>query len=130
MAGVGWGKGKREVIALKAEILALLASGATLKEAHDVLKSAGRITLGYTAFTIGVKAIRGPKASIPATPAQPLEVRSEEHTSELQSLMRISYAVFCLKKKKKNRQLIDRQQESYLDKSHKANEKQIKNKQI
>src|SRR3546814_10261934 len=33
-------------------------------------------------------------------PAAPL--RSEEHTSELQSLMRISYAVFCLKKKKKN----------------------------
>src|SRR3546814_4485083 len=28
------------------------------------------------------------------------ELRSEEHTSELQSLMRISYAVFCLKKKK------------------------------
>src|SRR3546814_7049356 len=28
--------------------------------------------------------------------------RSEEHTSELQSLMRISYAVFCLKKKNKN----------------------------
>src|SRR3546814_8504362 len=31
-----------------------------------------------------------------------LEGRSEEHTSELQSLMRISYAVFCLKKKKNN----------------------------
>src|SRR3546814_3915133 len=31
------------------------------------------------------------------------EVRSEEHTSELQSLMRISYAVFCLKKKKKKK---------------------------
>src|SRR3546814_4345970 len=31
---------------------------------------------------------------------QPLCARSEEHTSELQSLMRISYAVFCLKKKK------------------------------
>src|SRR3546814_4141250 len=30
-------------------------------------------------------------------------VRSEEHTSELQSLMRISYAVFCLKKKKNQR---------------------------
>src|SRR3546814_2628794 len=30
--------------------------------------------------------------------------RSEEHTSELQSLMRISYAVFCLKKKKRNTQ--------------------------
>src|SRR3546814_1948530 len=36
---------------------------------------------------------------------QPLErgKRSEEHTSELQSLMRISYAVFCLKKKNKNK---------------------------
>src|SRR3546814_7008649 len=32
---------------------------------------------------------------------QGLVQRSEEHTSELQSLMRISYAVFCLKKKKK-----------------------------
>src|SRR3546814_3473201 len=32
---------------------------------------------------------------------QPALIRSEEHTSELQSLMRISYAVFCLKKKKK-----------------------------
>src|SRR3546814_8075223 len=32
-----------------------------------------------------------------------LERRSEEHTSELQSLMRISYAVFCLKKKKHKR---------------------------
>src|SRR3546814_2006335 len=31
-------------------------------------------------------------------------LRSEEHTSELQSLMRISYAVFCLKKKKQKRQ--------------------------
>src|SRR3546814_9304567 len=31
-------------------------------------------------------------------------IRSEEHTSELQSLMRISYAVFCLKKKNKNNQ--------------------------
>src|SRR3546814_8483776 len=36
--------------------------------------------------------------------------RSEEHTSELQSLMRISYAVFCLKKKKKNINLQNKQQ--------------------
>src|SRR3546814_1639634 len=34
-------------------------------------------------------------------PRAPGSARSEEHTSELQSLMRISYAVFCLKKKKK-----------------------------
>src|SRR3546814_6408035 len=33
---------------------------------------------------------------------QEVRFRSEEHTSELQSLMRISYAVFCLKKKKEN----------------------------
>src|SRR3546814_5975025 len=36
-------------------------------------------------------------------------VRSEEHTSELQSLMRISYAVFCLKKKKIKKHINDRQ---------------------
>src|SRR3546814_5520938 len=36
-------------------------------------------------------------------PIRPRSMRSEEHTSELQSLMRISYAVFCLKKKKKNK---------------------------
>src|SRR3546814_5974922 len=37
----------------------------------------------------------------PASHAAGERPRSEEHTSELQSLMRISYAVFCLKKKKK-----------------------------
>src|SRR3546814_4638715 len=35
-------------------------------------------------------------------PRRPRLDRSEEHTSELQSLMRLSYAVFCLKKKKHN----------------------------
>src|SRR3546814_9125789 len=34
--------------------------------------------------------------------ARSADLRSEEHTSALQSLMRISYAVFCLKKKKQN----------------------------
>src|SRR3546814_4948810 len=38
--------------------------------------------------------------------AVPGLVRSEEHTSELQSLMRISYAVFCLKKKKSNKKYV------------------------
>src|SRR3546814_5245754 len=47
---------------------------------------------------------------LPAEPIQiPLDftldvMRSEEHTSELQSLMRISYAVFCLKKKNNQKQ--------------------------
>src|SRR3546814_2583916 len=40
----------------------------------------------------------------PARLAAPQHARSEEHTSELQSLMRISYAVFCLKKKKSTTQ--------------------------
>src|SRR3546814_3404063 len=39
----------------------------------------------------------GPRSPSPGGP-----IRSEEHTSELQSLMRISYAVFCLKKKTKH----------------------------
>src|SRR3546814_7748769 len=47
---------------------------------------------------LGLPAIKNLNASV-AIPE--LKVRSEEHTSELQSLMRISYAVFCLKKKKK-----------------------------
>src|SRR3546814_9786601 len=38
--------------------------------------------------------------------AQRLEQRSEEHTSELQSLMRISYAVFCLQKKKHHTHIV------------------------
>src|SRR3546814_2763661 len=38
--------------------------------------------------------------------------RSEEHTSELQSLMRISYAVFCLKKKKQTQKNNKKQRES------------------
>src|SRR3546814_4375331 len=39
-------------------------------------------------------------------------IRSEEHTSELQSLMRISYAVFCLKKKNKERDTTQHSQAS------------------
>src|SRR3546814_4827561 len=52
-------------------------------------------TLRCSAASIAIAAISGGKNSILG--------RSEEHTSELQSLMRISYAVFCLKKKNMNR---------------------------
>src|SRR3546814_10376897 len=44
---------------------------------------------------------KGVEAGCPFPEGQVQDIRSEEHTSELQSLMRISYAVFCLKKKKK-----------------------------
>src|SRR3546814_10454850 len=47
--------------------------------------------LGFALFTPACKSIGAGKSATP---------RSEEHTSELQSLMRISYAVFCLKNKK------------------------------
>src|SRR3546814_3886128 len=46
----------------------------------------------------GRRACRNGHRPSPSAPG----LRSEEHTSELQSLMRISYAVFCLKKKKNN----------------------------
>src|SRR3546814_2265683 len=49
-----------------------------------------------------------------AVPAWPASGRSEEHTSELQSLMRISYAVFCLKKKKQTRRI----EITYLNQHH------------
>src|SRR3546814_2465278 len=48
-----------------------------------------------------------------APPVSVLERRSEEHTSELQSLMRISYAVFCLKKKIKSGRYTDYEQVLY-----------------
>src|SRR3546814_8360270 len=46
----------------------------------------------------------GARRPQPAEEPRGAGARSEEHTSELQSLMRNSYAVFCLKKKKKNNQ--------------------------
>src|SRR3546814_9223643 len=45
------------------------------------------------------------------------KARSEEHTSELQSLMRISYAVFCLKKKKK-KSIITTKNKTYQSNKH------------
>src|SRR3546814_1236667 len=50
--------------------------------------------------------LRSSNCDAPIAPARRRSprLRSEEHTSELQSLMRISYAVFCLKKKKEKQQ--------------------------
>src|SRR3546814_8769202 len=47
----------------------------------------------------GLRWLPGAKSREFLVKTAPLILRSEEHTSELQSLMRISYAVFCLKKK-------------------------------
>src|SRR3546814_5744534 len=79
----------------------LLESGEALREEIEILSK--RIDARIPEFfgripraTYGVKSI--PEEIAAAMP--PAYARSEEHTSELQSLMRISYAVFCLNKKK------------------------------
>src|SRR3546814_7087113 len=64
----------------------------------------GRISLMYffppvTGFMLIDSLLSGQKGAFISALSH-LALRSEEHTSELQSLMRISYAVFCLKKKK------------------------------
>src|SRR3546814_2082568 len=72
----------------------------------DALSAAGRYAdaaeayqkAGNLAFTEGTALRMVAAFGRAGNPAS----RSEEHTSELQSLMRISYAVFCLKKKKNN----------------------------
>src|SRR3546814_4895728 len=61
-------------------------------QAHEVDVGAGRDEVEREDFHGGIRS-DGDRLELLA--------RSEEHTSELQSLMRISYAVFCLKKKKK-----------------------------
>src|SRR3546814_3745984 len=82
---------------------------------YDFAGEHWRATNGYETYQVGADMIREAgmenaakgyvQANIHGTPEQCIEQyaerrRSEEHTSELQSLMRISYAVFCLKKKK------------------------------
>src|SRR3546814_10446236 len=88
----------------------------------DIAGTAGHVTMAVAYFILGMTggktrsdvlyAGAGPMLGsvlgiglgafvFPQQMAQGIEERSEEHTSELQSLMRISYAVFCLKKKTK-----------------------------
>src|SRR3546814_3071630 len=71
------------------------------REAEPALPEAGRL---YR--RAGRRAVQARSLSVligrGACPSPQQKNRSEEHTSELQSLMRISYAVFCLKKKKIN----------------------------
>src|SRR3546814_8966037 len=64
------------------------------------------IGMGNATLNAMTKAIGGTSAQhgvrVVGINPGPIATRSEEHTSELQSLMRISYAVFCLKKKNTN----------------------------
>src|SRR3546814_4143187 len=84
-----------------------------------LLKLSGEALMGSSPFGIDPETVASMAAEVKAAKDRGLEIclvigggnifrgmagaakgRSEEHTSELQSLMRISYAVFCLKKKK------------------------------
>src|SRR3546814_7255015 len=84
-------------------------------EAVKDLVTAGQVDLGFAADEIDLAGVEAqvfaapeavclvpgdhPLAAKPSASSSNVVMRSEEHTSELQSLMRISYAVFCLKKK-------------------------------
>src|SRR3546814_3773019 len=60
----------------------------------------GRLTIAARVGSTWEHAIFARNPSFSSATKERRKARSEEHTSELQSLMRISYAVFCLKKKK------------------------------
>src|SRR3546814_5995573 len=60
--------------------------------------------LGVEIVRLAGRDFAKPTRAIGSARAKVGHIRSEEHTSELQSLMRISYAVFCLKKKKQHTQ--------------------------
>src|SRR3546814_9949593 len=63
----------------------------------------GRLPLGTDVWRLGAAPLPAEKCRHASySKVSSPERRSEEHTSELQSLMRISYAVFCLKKKNKH----------------------------
>src|SRR3546814_6485597 len=76
-------------------------------------RSGAAVTSFATSTTKAMRCAASPDASR-------FNDRSEEHTSELQSLMRISYAVFCLKKKKKEKS----PHETLIRKKHSKQRKQ------
>src|SRR3546814_6844373 len=72
----------------------------SVKPMLEILAGIPTVVYGFFAVLTVAPAIRGFGGAIGLDIAPNSALRSEEHTSELQSLMRISYAVFCLKKKK------------------------------
>src|SRR3546814_5550948 len=66
----------------------------------DVQLVAGSVASREGASALAERGVDAVKVGVGPGSICTTRVRSEEHTSELQSLMRISYAVFCLKKKK------------------------------
>src|SRR3546814_7454091 len=71
--------------------------------APDKADPSHRIILIRSQLVRELRGIKAPAFAISGGPAELADKRSEEHTSELQSLMRISYSDFFLQKKKKNK---------------------------
>src|SRR3546814_6926688 len=77
------------------------SAGSDPTDPRSALRHQDRQCRKIPASWLGDRIPRGRDAN--ACPVRGPRIRSEEHTSELQSLMRISYAVFCLKKKTNNK---------------------------
>src|SRR3546814_5978778 len=74
-----------------------------VKLAHLIGRLAARLDL-HRRLALGRRVAKGGAIrDMVGAGVKPIILRSEEHTSELQSLMRISYAVFCFNKKKTNK---------------------------
>src|SRR3546814_10300629 len=105
-----------EVRATNVEVL----TAAMIRPSAPCTGTASERIPSSTSSSLMLKPCRFASRTIPAN-------RSEEHTSELQSLMRISYAVFCLKKKKKQMTLKNHQQPNH---QHYNTKKQLKTHKI
>lgn len=77
MASMAWGKAKREVLALKPEIVALIKNGATLVEIYKILYAAGRLTVGESTFFRHAAVIRDETLSEAQPPRPPVELTPE-----------------------------------------------------
>src|SRR3546814_2720480 len=84
---------------LRAQDLVRLAGCVVADACNAVVRASRRPLRGLLSMRTSLSAMKNPPHPEEPARRQPGR-RSEEHTSELQSLMRISYAVFCLKKKK------------------------------
>src|SRR3546814_8488243 len=80
-----------------------VAVGLLLREVLTAAPAKGHEAVVFPSFLCGLyglKALEATMGLVVLAADKAFDLRSEEHTSEHQSLMRISYAVFCLKKKK------------------------------
>src|SRR3546814_2612488 len=89
------------------------------------------VTTGWSCVrSCGTTSASCARPSACSAPCTACRRRSEEHTSELQSLMRISYAVFCLKKKKKQREKIPHHIVEFYYTRHDLNKQRLRATQM